>query len=291
MGAWFMTTPVQSAAPPLPAGIREAWAEIDGHRMRYLTGGSGRPLLLIHGLMGYSFSWRFNLSELAQHATVYAVDLLGMGFSERCRVDCSLRAIAGYMSRFLDHFNIREYDLLGTSHGGAVAIVLASLDPTRVRRLLLSAPANPWSPYGRWLAPFLSRYPGRLAVPLLARSQWFLEYQLHRMYAEPSRITPGTMEGYAAAIAVPGTTEHVRRILGSWLEDLEEVRRVLPTLADVPTLVLWGSRDLPVRFASAAPLLANFRHAELKVLDDVGHLPYEAVPDDFNRAVIEFLTR
>ncbi len=285
-----MTSPAELAAPPLPPGIREAWDLSSGHRMRYLTAGSGRPLLLIHGLMGYSFSWRFNLSELARHATVYAVDLLGMGFSERCDVDCCLRAQAQRLAAFLDHLKVRQFDLLGTSHGGAVAILLASLDPGRVRRLVLSAPANPWSPYGRWLAPFLSHFPGRLAVPLLVHSPPFLRYQLRRMYAEPSRITPGTLEGYAAPIAIPGTTDHVVRILRSWLADLEEVRRVLPSLADVPTLLLWGSRDLPVRLASAEPLRAQFHRAKLTVLDDVGHLPYEEVPDAFNRAVIEFLT-
>jgi pimeloyl-ACP methyl ester carboxylesterase len=259
--------------------------------MRYLTAGTGRPLLLIHGLMGYSFSWRFNLPELARHATVYAVDLLGMGFSERCNVDGSLRSIAQHLARFLDHSKIGEFDLLGTSHGGAVAILLASLDPGRVRRMVLSAPANPWSPYGRWLAPFLGRFPGRLAVPFLARSPAFLRFQIRRMYGDPGRITPGTLEGYAAAIAVPGTTDHVLRILRCWIDDLEEARRVLPTIADVPTLLLWGASDLPVRLRSAAPLQAQFHRAELSVFDGVGHLPYEEVPDAFNRAVIEFLTR
>jgi len=282
---------VQSAAPPLPAGIREAWAEIDGHRMRYLTGGSGRPLLLIHGLMGYSFSWRFNLENLAAHAAVYAVDLPGTGFSERCRLNCTLRGIARHLAQFLDQLRVEEFDLLGTSHGGAVAVLLASLDPARVRRMVLSAPANPWSPYGRFLAPFLSRYPGRFAVPFLARSEAFLKFQIRRMYADPGRITPGTLEGYAAPVAIPGTTDHVVRILRSWLGDLDEMRRVLPAVADIPTLLLWGENDLPVRLLSAAPLQAQFHRAELRVLNGVGHLPYEEVPHDFNQAVIEFLTR
>ncbi len=259
--------------------------------MRYLTAGAGRPLLLIHGLMGYSFSWRFNLPELARHATVYAVDLLGMGFSERCQVDCSLRGTAEYLARFLDQLNIGEFDLLGTSHGGAVAILLASLAPSRVRKMVLAAPANAWSPYGRWLAPFLGRLPGRLAVPWLARSPAFVRYQLGRMYGDLRRMSPGTIEGYSAPIGIPGTTEHVIRILRSWLDDLEDARRALATIADVPTLLLWGGGDLPVRLRSAAPLLAQFHHAELKVFDGVGHLPYEEVPDAFNRAVIEFLTR
>jgi len=259
--------------------------------MRYLCAGSGRPLLLIHGLLGYSFSWRFNLAEFARHATVHAVDLPGTGFSDRAVLDCSLRATAERLAHFLDQLGIREFDLLGTSHGGAVAMMLAALDPTRVRRLVLPAPANPWSSYGRRLAPFLASVPVRFLVPHLVRSRSFRNFQLRRMYGDRARISPGTLEGYSAPISIPGTTDHVLRILEGWNAGLEEVRRILPTIADIPTLLLWGTRDVPVSFASAGTLQAQFRRAELVIFDGAGHLPYEEVPDAFNRAVLDFLTR
>src|SRR5271165_5788147 len=72
--------------PPVPAiarvdGAVEHNVEIDGLTWRYLTAGSGPPLLLIHGFMGYSYSWRFNLGPLSQHFSVWALDLPGCGFS------------------------------------------------------------------------------------------------------------------------------------------------------------------------------------------------------------------
>ncbi len=287
-----MTTAAEFVPPPPPAGIREAWAELSGHRMRYLTAGSGRPLLLVHGLMGYSFSWRFNLPELARHATVYAVDLLGMGFSERCDVDCSLLAQGQRLARFLDDLRIDDFDLLGTSHGGAVAMLLASLDPGRVRRMVLSAPANPWSPYGRRLAPFLSRFPGGLLLPWLVRSRTLRRYGLRvRMYGDRRRMAPGTFEGYSAGAEIPGTAAYVHRVVEHWNVGMEDIRRVLPVIAAIPTLLIWGSRDRPVVLRSAEVLRKQFQNAELVVFDGVGHLPYEEVPEAFNRAVIEFLTR
>ncbi len=69
-----------SAAPAPGEGIEECWMEIDGARMRYLRAGSGPPLILLHGLLGYSFSWRFTMPALAPYATIYAPDLLGSGF-------------------------------------------------------------------------------------------------------------------------------------------------------------------------------------------------------------------
>ena len=63
-------------------GAEERFAELDGGRVRFLHAGSGLPLVLLHGLLGYSFSWRFNLAALAEHRRILALDQLGVGFSD-----------------------------------------------------------------------------------------------------------------------------------------------------------------------------------------------------------------
>jgi len=273
--------------------VEEHFATVDGLRMRYLRGGAGPRLLLIHGLIGYSFSWRFNLASLAPHATLFAVDLLGMGYSDRSStMDCRLPAAAGRLLRFLDDQKIESADVLGTSHGGGLAMELAAMAEGRVRRLLLVAPVNPWSRHGRLLAPLLARIPGggRLQ-PLLMRLGPLHRFLLRRQYADPRRISPGTLEGYRAAFQIPGTLDYARRVLRGWREDLRELERILPRIAHIPTLLVWGSRDGVVSPASAQPLLQNFERAELAMLEGAGHVPYEEVPEEFNRAVIGFLTK
>src|SRR6266581_9348269 len=137
--------------------VEEQGVSLDGIRVRYLRSGSGPPLLLLHGLLGYSFSWRFAMPVLAHQATVYAVDMPGAGFSERpADLDCCLKASAERLLRFLDVVGLESCDLLGTSQGGAVAIMAAAIAPRRVRRLILVNPVNPWSQHGKRLAPFLS---------------------------------------------------------------------------------------------------------------------------------------
>src|SRR5215469_1624274 len=125
----FLGIPGVSAVPPgLPQNTEEHFVEIDGARMRYLRAGSGPPLVLVHGLMGYSFSWRYVIPAISQYATVYAVDLLGTGFSDRPRdLDCRLRPSAERLLLFLNKLGIQSFDLLGTSHGGAVAIQTAAI--------------------------------------------------------------------------------------------------------------------------------------------------------------------
>lgn len=281
-----------SIRPPLPLdAVEERWILLDDHRMRYLRAGNGPPLLLVHGLLGYSFSWRFNIGEFAKHATVYALDLMGLGFSDRPEIPCSLRDTAELVHRFVREVGIGPFDLLGTSYGGAISLMLAATDPSLVRRMVLSAPANPWSSRGKWLSAVLSRAPFSYAVPSICRNERLRRWQLDHVYADPRRISEGTLAGYVAAIDVPGTTGHVVRLLRTWNRDLRELRAMLPRVSDIPTLLLWGSEDQIVPQSSITPLRACLKKAELLMLAGAGHVPYEEVPDAFNRAVVNFLTR
>src|SRR5580704_5787 len=134
------TVPVTQPASPRNHSIEDHWITLDGARMRYLRSGDGPPLLLLHGLLGYSFSWRYAIPHLAPQATVHAVDMLGVGFSDRPQgLDPTLRASANRLLRFLDAVGIASCDLLGTSHGGAISMMAAALEPERVRRLILVA--------------------------------------------------------------------------------------------------------------------------------------------------------
>jgi len=271
----------------------EHWVALDGARMRYLRSGSGPALLLLHGLLGYSFSWRFAMPVFARQATVYAVDMPGTGFSDRpAHLDCSLRACAERLLRFLDTVGVSSCDLLGTSHGGAVAMMAAMLAPDRIRRLILAAPVNPWSAHGKQFAAFLSC--GAISplilwiAPHMHIAHGFL---LRRLVGDMRRVRPGTLKGYSAPFAIPGAFEYGLGVLRSWNQDLKELKSALPRIAHIPTLFIWGSMDAAVSLESAAQLRQQFKDCRLVMFDGVGHLPYEEVPEEFNRAVAEFLNR
>src|SRR5271170_1244145 len=293
-----------SLAPALGAGVEECWMDFEGARMRYLRTGSGRALILLHGLLGYSFSWRFTMPAVAPYATVYAPDMMGAGFSDRpAGIDHSMRGMAQRLLRFVERQGISSFDLLGTSHGGAVAMMAAAecldgnsglrpgLHPDlRVRRLVLVAPVNPYSAHGRWLAPFVgSRFGTALFRLTSAHMRFSYPYWHSRMYGDRRRIPAGTVEGYMAPLAKPGRFEHALSIVRTWAADLRELEATLPKLASVPTLLMWGSKDSAVYASSAAPLAKYFPNFQSIVFPGIGHLPYEECAEEFNRALIEFL--
>ncbi len=300
---WEVSTAHGFSLPPaLSAGVEECWMDLDGARLRYLRAGSGPPLILLHGLLGYSFSWRYTMPALAPYATVYAPDMMGAGFSDRpAGLDHSMRGTARRLLRFIERVGISSelssFDLLGTSHGGAVAMMAAAecLDGNaglRLRRLVLVAPVNPYSAHGRHLAPFFgSRFGAALYRLMIVRMNFLFPYWHARMYGDRSRIPPGTLEGYVAPLAKPGLFEHALSIVRTWTEDLRELEATLPKLASLPTLLMWGGKDSAVYASSAAPLAKYFPNSQSIVFPGIGHLPYEECPEEFNRALIEFLTR
>lgn len=289
----------EAASPPFPgasAGVEECWSEFDGARLRYLRAGSGPPLVLLHGLLGYSFSWRFAIPALAPYATVYAPDMMGAGFSDRPPgLDHSMRGTAQRTLRWMELLGICSCDLLGTSHGGAVAMMAAAeslkrVSSPKVRRLVLVAPVNPFSPHGRCLAPFFGSNFGAACFRLFIPQMHFLYPYWHaRMYGDRDLIPPDSLAGYLAPLAKPGLFEHALSIVRTWTEDLRELKATLPKLAAIPTLLMWGDKDPAVYASSAKPLAKYFAHSRTIIFSEVGHLPYEECGEEFNRELIKFL--
>src|ERR1700678_3250096 len=126
-----MTAGRESSSAPFPGfseGVEECWMELDGARMRYLRTGSpfgelragflakdarngvpGPALILLHGLLGYSFSWRFTMPALASYATVYVPDMMGAGFSDRAAgIDHTMRGTATRLLQFISRLGLNS---------------------------------------------------------------------------------------------------------------------------------------------------------------------------------------
>ena len=283
----------RNPAEQAPQGCSEDWVRVDGLNVRFWTAGKGPALVLVHGLLGYSFSWRYAIPLLSDRYQVFAPDMPGAGFSD-CghNLDCRLSAAARRLVGFLDSVGISDCDLAGSSYGGATALMTAALEPSRIRRLIMVSPANPWSRNGRtrlqlvrnpaiaWLFPKFARPARRLHA-----------YFVRRMYGDPSRITTATLQGYARPLLQAGRFEHAVKIVRSWKSDMQEMESALAKITDTPTLIVWGTKDRVVDPASAGFLSRHLKNVSIVIMDGAGHLPYEEYPEEFCRIVTEFLNQ
>jgi pimeloyl-ACP methyl ester carboxylesterase len=291
----------------------ERWANFKSHayRMRYLflrtERPSGKPAaVFIHGFLGYSFSWRFNLKEFSRDRDVYAIDLLGIGDSDRPPrglLSFSFPESARRVLDWLRDLELTNVDLIGTSHGGAVAMFMAALDrraedhplegaPQRhnaIGRLVLVAPANPYSRRGRKRIWFFNTAFGAWLLKTTGGLDRIKDLSLDFMYGDRKKITPHTRAGYRRIVAHPQSFEYALEVIKTWHSDMDTLLTELPGIADIPTLLVWGERDITVPTETAPQLAAHFHCAKLVIMPGSGHLPYEEDPEIFNREVLGYL--
>ena len=263
---------------------------INGQKMMFRRAGRGPVVLLIHGLVGSAHNWETNLGDLARHATVYAVDLMNMGGSDRVDgLDAGLEAEADRIAAFMDALDIDQADVVGHSHGGAVAMMLAARHSARVRSLVLFAPANPFCEMGRGLIRFYSSWAGTFfarcipGMPRIAK-----KVALRRMYVDRSKVTGTALDGYVGALN-RGSIDRVLAIVQGWWTDMALRKAQLERVAKLPTLLIWGDQDTAVGLRSGQRL-AEVLGARLMVVEGVGHLPFAEQPEICNRAMKSWLS-
>ena len=273
-------------------GYEEGFVDVAFARVYYLHAGTGKPMLLIHGLVGSSANWRGNIDALAQNASVYAIDLVNMGKSQRVGgLDATLRATADRIVAIMDALDLADADIVAHSHGGAVALMLAAVHPKRVRRLILFAPANPYNRATDMMVRIYStRWGGVLAWMLPYLPAPFQRIALGEMYGGAHRVVDRVMQEIADSLRSPGTLRHVLCIIRCWFAEMAKLKSALRRLRRIPTLLVWGDSDHTVSLNSGIKLHRVLRASELVVVPG-GHSVFEQTPEEANQIMQEWLDR
>ncbi|HEX8868912.1 MAG TPA: alpha/beta hydrolase [Lentzea sp.] len=114
------------ASPAELDGFRHGYAEVDGVRMHYVTGGSGTPVVLVHGWPQTWYGWWPIMPALAEHHTVYAIDLPGLGDSTGTPTDFTKATLARYVHSLTQKLDLDNPAIIGHDLGAAVAFQYAS---------------------------------------------------------------------------------------------------------------------------------------------------------------------
>jgi 3-oxoadipate enol-lactonase len=251
---------------------------VDGTRLYFRSTGKGPPLVLLHGLGSSGKDWEYQIPVFAKHFRVIAPDFRGHGGSDR-KGPCSVERFAADTRALLDELGIRTCALLGYSMGGAVAMQLALDDPARISRLVLS---NTLSSFRtdtlakRWL----------LWTRVLLMG-WLGPRRLSAVMSR--RLFPNPEQADLRARVARRNAQNDKNIYLESIRALTQwsVRERVGEL-HMPILVLAAENDFMPRRDTDA-FVAALPDARLEVFPGTRHgLPQED-PDDFNRAVLDFL--
>jgi pimeloyl-ACP methyl ester carboxylesterase len=261
--------------------------------------GSGPPVVLIHGLGAYSFSWEGTAEALKGSHTTYAVDLIGSGQSPApAGFPSTMAAQADAVSKLIRDEKLSNPVVIGHSMGGGVALRVAEQagkgGQPNLRKLVLVAPvAYPpsKSPEGAQKLGMLlksSKFdPSIVSGPLVAEI-------LRSAYHKPERITPQQIAGYAKGLSSRAQMQAFVEHSASLGEFVPEDR--LKTI-DVETLIIWGEDDTfldpshGVALEKAINSGKTSGNASLETIPDCGHIPQEEKPAETNKLITDFLAK
>jgi pimeloyl-ACP methyl ester carboxylesterase len=257
-------------------GVHSEFVTVNGYKMHYLVGGSGRPLLLIHGLGSRGEDWANLIPHLiAGGNRVYAVDLLGYGLSAKPKdKPYSIAEQAVMVEGFLDSQHLQRVDLAGWSMGGWIAMRVALQQPERIRRLVLLDSAGLRFKLGFDPALFQPASPTDIA-------------QLEGLLIPHPRPLPRFV---AMAMLRRGDQIGwvVRRSVQSMMTGQDLLDGKLGALT-MPVLIGWGDKDKLIPISVGYQLHAQILQSVLDVYEGCGHLAPGQCIDQVGPSVVDFL--
>lgn len=258
---------------------------VDGVVTRVLESGSaGLPVVLVHGTGGRADRWIRNLDALAAagyHA--YAFDLPGHGFAAKGPgVECSVPAYRRLLAGFVEQLGATQVAVVGTSLGGHVAASYAVENPGKVKAIALVGSMG--------LLPIGAEARGRIQAGANNQSREGVATKFQRVIFDPSLVTPEMVEEEFRINNSAGAKESFA-MLGKYIADRLDDEVVGEKLAALkkPVLLAWGDQDKTVPLAVGEGALKLIPGSKLVVLQGAAHTPYYERPDQFNRALIDFL--
>src|SRR5918993_4440892 len=267
--------------------------DIEGLRTRYLTAGSGPPLVLVHGVGTSAYEWSWVLPNLARNHLVYAIDLPGFDGSAK-PPDYSPAFYARLVGAFLDALRAERPAVIGNSLGGLVALHLALSDPERVAALVLSDSAGLGRTVNPVQAALSSPGGGELAMawaktPLGAAERAFRRGLL--LFARPWQIPPKWLKDQYRLAQMPNFMEATLASLRANIGvagQREGLVDQLPRLR-MPTLIVWGVEDRVFPYWQGEEAVSRLQEGSFELLPDCGHLPHVEQPRLFASIVGRFL--
>jgi len=266
------------------------YVEVEGVSLHYKQDGLGRPMVFLHGLMTSSYLWRNITPALTYGSTIYSLDLMGSGLSEKPQNQTySIDTHINLLSKFIEKFHLENPVLVGHDLGGSIAALYALRNPGKVRKLvLLNAPVYPGaSAAGLW----------PLKIPLIGglfSEDWFLQRTLRGGVFKPISMPDSLLTQYLSTYqSDPGARVALLKQVRELNLDATLQKEAAANLSklQVPTLIVWGDGDPYVPLDMSKDMKKTIPGAEIYIVLKTGHYPIEERSEDVRQAMKEFLDK
>ena len=266
------------------SGLALAQVAVGPHTVRYLQGGTGPHVVLLHGIFAEKDHWVDFARPLTGSYQVFAPDLPGFGESGRfADQEYHYDAQVERLRQWMDALGLAQVHLGGSSMGGTLAALFAVRYPQRVLSVaFIGAPHGLKTPR----ASTMDRQIDEGLCPLIVRTPAEFQQMFDFLFARRPFL-PAPIVKVAMEEAIANADSNVRL----WQAQLQDRFLLDATLSQVtaPCLALWGAQD-KLFDASGIEVIRTLQPtAHVEVLEGVGHLPMMEAPAHTARRYRDFL--
>ena len=276
--------------------FKQSYYNAGGVMTRAIEAGEGPPLVFLHGTGGHAEAYLKNIEAHAKHFHVYAIDMVGHGYTDAPDISYEMQCYVDFMGDFLDAIGAEKAHISGESLGATVASWYALAHPERIHKIVMNTGTMlpPDEEGAKELQDLLERSRKATGSPDREMIRQRIRWLMHR----DEDVTDEIVEVRYQIYQQPGRAAVIRKIaeesIGALLDPVQQEKWYKPELLQqlsVPTLVLW-TRYNPGQLVHLAEESASLiPNSELIVLENSAHWPQWEEAEEFNRVHIEYLLK
>lgn len=267
----------------------QGWLDAGGVHTRYLHAGDKRnpALILLHGVGGHAEAYVRNLHAHSQHFSVWAVDMLGHGWTDKATRALEIPLYVEHIRAFMNAVGVERAHFSGESLGGWVASRFAVDHPDQVDHLVLNTAG------GSQADPAVMERLKTLSMRAATDPSWeFIKARVEWLMADKSKAYDDLVATRRAIYSQPGYAEAMK--FNMILQEMEVRLRNIMQPADyarikAPTFVIWTSDDPTADVSEGRRIASMIPGSIFTVMDGCGHWPQFEDPALFNEMHINFL--
>ncbi len=258
------------------------------------------PLILLHGFGASIGHWRHNLEVLGKSHTVYALDMIGFGASEKAATNYNVELWVEQVYDFWKTFIGQPVVLVGNSIGSLISLVAAANHPDMVQGIVMMSLPDPnleQEMIPTALQPLVSGIKSIFTSRLILKPLFYfirrpsvLRPWASLAYANPEAITDELIDILAGPPQDRGSARAFRALFKATTgaNFSPSVKKILPNLT-IPMLLIWGKKDRFVPPQLANQFVGYNEKLQLLYLENVGHCPQDESPEQVNQAILDWI--
>jgi len=269
----------QALIDKIDASVTQSEIMAGSVRTAYLSAGSGRPVICLHGAGAGAITWYPSIGSMSKCYHVIVPDIVGYGESDKPDATYNRHYFSQWLKNFLLSLNIPKAHIVGLSQGGAIALQFSLDNPQMMEKLVLvdSGGLGAKPPFFSLMGMvWLNSFPSVMA------NRFYSSYILFN----PNNRDPLHGKYSMEVINSKGGKNAFRQGRGAAISPIsvDLLRQI-----QANTLIIWGEDDklFSIKYGEAATkLIPNSTFCRIP---NAGHLPLMDQPDIFNKVVLDFL--